>query len=424
MNNIKLDEKLLDEIHHLLEDNYNFVKENYNGKENQLLIDKALVDAMLEVLGETPNPKDTLKEIIRELFELNQRDIVIYKNGNIFIKEIDESLKTVESLNDKKNDDVRFNGFNEEDLKAFYHEFLYDELSKNFIKNIAKEFVDKYIIKRKISNEEYEAKVFAYVKILYYKKLIQIYENKSDFFMGFAGFLFRNTFSKFFEAVADLLLKEVSRNNKIVIDFLEYYSMDTIVVGGVKYKVPAIRSNNGMKWRAISMLNIVKPYFNSKAEAQRIRTELKELNEEKKKYYDFNGRDPIDNIKYYTTLIKKEEEIIKLKEERITKLEISLRDIKEEDEKHIAIVDIRNLKEDISSAKKQIETYKKAIVPKEIELKYKKIIERIDDLTKKLYSKEKIIAQNEKPYNTIKKALVKALISKKKELPSANKSFT
>ena len=125
---------------------------------------------------------------------------------------------------------------------------------------MAQDFVQTYLIRKKILNEEYEKYVFSYIHTTTFENLTKIYDNNDAFFMGFAGYIFRIHFKEVFQYVSELILDQIAISNKHLIEFLNYYSQDILLIQNIKYKIPHIEADNGLRWTVPSMLSIVKIY--------------------------------------------------------------------------------------------------------------------------------------------------------------------
>jgi hypothetical protein len=296
---IKINEQVLDAFVELIENNEAYVLYDYKGKENQILLQAPLVTLITTFIDKNLTAseyalKDLIKAYIRAAFELHNNAVVINKNSNIFIKIIDESVQKKVAEKDKNTVKNRYNGINEEELKSFYEEFFAQDENKNFFAEIAKEFVHKYFIVKKIDNEEYEKNVFSYIQAITLANLVKIYDNEDGFFLGFAGYIFRIHFKEVFALISELLLDEVAISNRYMMDFLNYYSQDILVIKGVKYKIPHIEANNGLRWTVPSMLSIVKIYTKAKNSILTLKKEKNQYQKRVQKFY-VNGLSPIKN---------------------------------------------------------------------------------------------------------------------------------
>ncbi|PIW53158.1 MAG: hypothetical protein COW17_04250 [Sulfurimonas sp. CG12_big_fil_rev_8_21_14_0_65_36_1453] len=347
--------------------NEHLIAFDYNDKEDQIL----LVTELREVLFTLTEDKDLIKSAVREALELKSSDIVIIKTESIFIKIFDDSKRhrvTQEEQNTVAN---RYNGIDEDELISFYNDFFKKEENGNFFFSVAEQFVTTYLLEQHIDNATYEKYVFPSIQTIITKKLMEKLDNNSDFFNGFSGYIFRIHFKEVFGHIADLMLKEVARSNQYINEFIKYYSQNVIAVGGVKYKVPSLGAENGLKWNIISILSIVKIYVKIDISIQKLK--------------DDKCRDALD-------LAKESNERKELTKE--------INDLKQE------LQELRDKKTELTS-----KLLNKHTIAKYMELE--KELERIIRLVK---SEEKMLENNKAAYLSIRSALVKALTSKKQKL--------
>ena len=418
--NIKINEQILDAFVELIEKNENFVLYDYKGKENQILLKESLVILISDFLDKNLqrskyDTKELIKAYIRAAFELSDNTVVINKNGNIFIKIIDESVQKKVDEKDKNTVKNRYNGVKEEELKAFYDEFFADEENKDFFYEIAKEFVHKYFIVKKISNDEYEKNVFSYIHTITLEKLVAMYDNEDGFFLGFAGYVFRIHFKEVFAYISELILDEIAISNRYMMDFLNYYSQDILVVKGVKYKIPHIEADNGLRWTVPSMLSIVKIYTKAKNTILTLKKERNEYQKRVQKFY-VNGLSPVKN----NELLLSEKASIEIETEHTVRSINILNDkldiTKDAEKKALLKEELAREEETLKQLKeKKQETLQKVVKQNGLS-EYVALQKELDTLTRKLQREKKILKQNEVAYNSIKSSLVKALISKRSVL--------
>ena len=418
--NIKINEQILDAFVELIEENENFVLYDYKGKENQILLKESLVILISDFLDKKLQKskydiKELIKAYIRAAFELSDNTVVINKNGNIFIKIIDESVQKKVDEKDKNTVKNRYNGVKEEELKAFYDEFFADEENKDFFYEIAKEFVHKYFIIKKISNDEYEKNVFSYIHAITLEKLVAMYDNEDGFFLGFAGYIFRIHFKEVFAYISELILDEIAISNRYMMDFLNYYSQDILVVKGVKYKIPHIEADNGLRWTVPSMLSIVKIYTKAKNSILTLKKERSEYQKRVQKFY-VNGLSPVKN----NELLLSEKASIEIETEHTVRSINILNDkldmTKDPKKKVLLKEELAREEETLKQLKeKKQETLQKVVKQNGLS-EYVALQKDLDTLTRKLQREKKILKQNEIAYNSIKSSLVKALISKRSVL--------
>jgi len=415
---IEINEHILDDFIELLENQEEDIIYDYKGKSNQILIKSSLVKHIVHFIKKQ-NSKESLSDLvkayIRAAFELTNNSVVISKNGHIFIKIIDETVKKQVAEEEKNTVKNRYNGIEEEELESFYKEFFEDEENKNFFFHVAQEFFKKYFIERKISNDEYEKKAFSFIHNITLQKLIEIYDEEDDFFVGFAGYIFRLHFKEVFSYIAEMILDEFALSNQYILDFLNYYAQDVLVIQGEKYKVPHIEAENGLRWTVPSMLSIVKIYTKAKNNISLLKRERQELQQKVQKFY-INGLSPVKS----NELLKAEKTSLEIQIDelvrKIHKLKDRLETVKNDERKKILREDIFTKQEQLNSLRKQKEKVIKNIVKKNNLFQYLELQKELDTITRKLQREKKILKQNEEAYNSIKTSLVKALISKKSKL--------
>jgi hypothetical protein len=414
-------ELLVDKIIDIIDENEDLIFEEYNGKEDQILLDKKLVEKIKkEIQKHITDEKllvNMLKLAIREAFELEERDIVVEKKGYIFIKLVSELQQQIPQGR-KSSQEARYNGFDEKELIAFYNEFCNDEGVKKLIDQVSHEFVQQYIIEEKLSNEIYEKKVFAIIKQLFFKHLQEIYENDDEFMMGFAGYIFRINFEQVFLDIASYLLEYLASGDKTVKEFLEYYSHEVIIVGGEKYAVPQITSYRGHKWKVVSILSIVRVYFSALQSIREIKIKMQQF-EKIVKQYEIQGRSPLqqqqlikEKLQELTTQIN--ENIHKIEQLYDTILDGKITNEKKQELKR----KVNFLKNETDKLQGEKKRYEELIVPQNVILKYQQNQRELDALKRELNNKTRLLEQNQKAYDEIRHSLMKALIQKKKKLPS------
>ncbi len=413
-------ERISEELETLIDTNEKLVYENYNDKEDQILIDKKLTEEMLakiaSFVADENLQKETLKKVLRELFELQPQDLLILKDGYIFIKLVSELEQNIPQGR-KSSHEARYNGYDEKELIEFYNDFFTPQEVDTLIKEVAQEFVKRFIIKKHISNEEYEKRVFAHIKNLFYEKLVKRFENDDEFLMGFAGYIFRINFEKLFIYLAEELLEKMAKGDQRVIDFLQYYSHDVIIQNGVKYAVPSIESPAGHKWKNVSILSIVRVYVNTKENIARLKHQIEKLQKKAKEFYTQDGKSPLELQKYIkeATLhlnneINEHTKIIQNYQELLQNPALSTV------ERHETNKKITLEKNEIQRLSEQKKNLSQISVPEHMVLQYQKNQRELDSLKRELINKLRVLEQNQKSYEEIKHALVKALIKKKRKI--------
>lgn len=410
-------EKHIDVIVNYILDNEELVIYDYNGKTNQILITKKLVLGVDKILSEitdvNEDPTTLLKYAIRKSFELSMRDLVIRKNGNIFIKLLSEVSQVEIQEEDKGTIANRYEGIAIEELEAFNEEFFADKGNKYFFANIAKEFVQTYFIENKIGNVNYEKNVFSNIKSIVVAHLIAMYDNSDGFFDGFAGYIFRIHFKEVFEYIADIILDEISMSNGYMMEFLKYYSSDILVINNIKYRVPNIEAKNGLRWSAVSMLSIAKIYTKSTKTIKEILKKIKILDEEASIFLV----DDLTPLEQHSQFLRDtndlNEELDELKQQLSIYVD-SYNIVSNEEERKALKSDMIKLKEFIQEVRDE-KSALKPVKSSKIQA-YTKIKKEYDSMQRYLNREKKLIAQNRDSYLSMRDSLVVALTSKKQPI--------
>ena len=411
--------KQLDSIVKIIEINEEYVVYDYRGKENQILITKELIEKLNSAINKfnenSLDSKEILKFVLRDAFELNESDLVLSKNGNIFIKLFNKVRRNSLQEQDRGTIASRYEGFEEEELESFYEEFFLDGTQKTFFLKVAKEFIKRYFLEQKISNTLYEKNVFGYIQAIVYEKLVAMYDNSDGFFNGFAGYMFRIHFKETFEYIADLILDEIANSNTYVMEFLNYYSSDVIVIKSVRYRVPNIEAESGLRWTGVSMLSIAKIYSKSRALIEEIVKESELLRKEIHALYI----DDVSPLEYQTICVKERQELENEQADIMKKLNRytdSLDYSKSEEEKTTLKLKIKEIKEILVEIREDRQNLAKKMVKQNIIRQYSELQKRLDSLTRQLKREKRLITQNRDAYISMRDSLVKALISKKQTI--------
>jgi len=406
----------LEALIEIIDKNEDLIEYNYNDKEDLICLKKELTLELTHFVNninnEEINKKELLKYAIREAFELESSDIIIIKNSQIFIKLFDES--NVKKVSDEERGTIasRYNGLDEDELKSFYNNFFLKEQNKNFFYLVAEQFVDTYMLDKKIDNLTYEKYAFTLIQSIVSEHLINTFDRNDDFFKGFSGYVFRIHFKEVFSHIANLILSELSASNRYIMDFLKYYSLNIVVLDGQKYRVPEIEASNGLKWNVASMMSIVKIYIKTEISLETIKEKKEELEEAISEYY-INSLSPIEyNSKLSKDIEKISQNIVYLTK-RLNIYTDSLDSSKNKDGAEGLKSEVRELQQEIESNKDEKNKLMSRMATKSQILKYNNIKREIDALKRQERRDEKILSQNKSAYLSIRNSLVKALTSKK-----------
>lgn len=297
-------------------------------------------------------------------------------------------------------------------ITLFVDENFTKEEIEDFLSDIALVFVEKYFLNNTLSNFQYEKDVFKILNNLIKKELLEIFKNEEELYEGLSLHFFKKYFKLLFSLISELLLKELAYSNHNIVEFLKYYSLNTIVIDTIKYKVPQIKEKDGPRWNVTSMLGILKVYIKAKDYVDKIQIQTHQTNKKLQTYY-IDGLSPIqhnENIAKESKIL--EQKIIsnasqinilrdslnlEVNEEKILKIKIQLQNAKD------TRLELREIKANFVKLKiKQIKL-----------MQYNELIKTMESYQRNTKDKYIILKKNQDSYNSLKNSLVIALISKK-----------
>ncbi len=407
------------EIVAILENNEELIEYDYKGNENQISITKKLRDRIYDLLATMGikgiQAKDAIKASVREAFELEDSDIIVVREQQIFIKLLD-NIKINNVDEEEKNTIAnRYNGIDDKELIEFYNQYFTPDESKSFFQDIAQQYVQIYFLDKKIDNESYEKSVFSSIQEIILKELQDSFDDKEQFFIGFSGYVFRKHFKEVFGYISDLILIEVARSNVYIINFLKYYSLNIIAIDGMKYQVPALIAENGNRWNAISITAIARVYVKLKSSIKELKLDIEEIENDIDEVYIGE----LSPVEYKNKLMKKQmlitDKLNKI-EDKIDACKDALELIK--DDKQYAQIHQQMKKLKIEYAKQRDEkaTIMSKIPTADVIKRYNYLENEITYKMRQLNSDEIVLEKNEKSYSSLKQALSKVLTSKKYQL--------
>lgn len=401
----------------IINSNENLITCGYKNKDDLTRISKKLLDKINTSLKDMVEEKkrETIKKGVRKALGLNRNDIVFFKNGYIFIKLFDMSKIKKITESEKGTIASRYNGLDEKELESFYKNFCSIKESNNFYHDVAKKFVDTYMLDKKIDNETYEKYVFQFIQSLINEHLVSTFDRNDIFFKGFSGYVFRIHFQEVFGYIANFILFEVSKSNKYMIEFLNYYSLDIIVNEGKKYKIPEIKAESGLKWNVVSMMSIVKIYTKAIVSIETLEAKKESLNNKISEFY-VGDVSPIEhNAKITKEIENMAQEFFycsRKQDAYYDTLQITHNENKREELKN----DIKAIKSELQVLTNKKKKLTEKLVTQTDLNKYINIQKEIDSINRQQKRDEKILSQNQDAYLSIKNSLIKALISKKQLL--------
>ncbi|WP_415398162.1 hypothetical protein [Sulfurimonas sp. CS5] len=384
-------------------------------KNNQIIImSNGLKSAICALIEENNNKnfdeKDVIKLAVRKALELKKNDVVVIKKQHIFIKIFNKI-----STNEYNKEERRFNGIDKQELEVFYNKHFSKESSRKFFMIIVKKFVELHFEEQRIDNNIYEKNVYVYIQKIIVEELVVKFDNPVEFLKGFSGYIFRIHFNSVFDSIAEYMLNEISMSNEYMVDFLKYYSLNIVIVDGMKYKVPELETDGGLKWNVISMLSIAKIYIRTRASVIKLQKEIHTLDEQIVALF-IGKLSPTEYNNDYNKKKQKLTDELRYKNEKLEDLLDEVHRIKNNELKEPIKKEIEVAKKAIITIKKTLEQLATKEIKRNVIDKHLKLEREIESLRRGLKSQEKILTQNKKSFLSIKTSLVKALISKKQRM--------
>ena len=408
------------EILTIINKNKHNIQRNYNFRDDQILVEKPLIDKILVVLKKpyykTMDKVQLIKTIIKDILKLKNNDLMMVKQGSIFVKIFDETKRKKITKKELNTEASRYNGIPEEDLESFYNEYFAKEDLEYLFDTVSNKFVKKYFMKGRIKNTDYEKNVFGIIQKLILKELQNDFDCDEDFYIGFSGFIFRKHFKTTFEYIADYMLKEAAQNNRYILEFLDYYSNNIIVFEGRKYQVPNLEAENGLRWHVLSMVARIKPYIMAQEYINESKVIIENIDKKIEALY-IDGISPIDYNEKNIEIAKEIKEEIKECDEDIEKIHDLLHTLNAKDgmeKKKLELEDeLTEIREEKIELKEELITVRKEIIEKKTIKKYEKLTQEKKILKNNIYVRSKVIKQSRESYLDIRDSLTKALMSKK-----------
>lgn len=412
--------KNITKIINIIEEHPDSVLQEYHGKKDQIYIEHTLRDQICDytksITDEKVNAKELVRFSVRQALSLKDQDLIMLKSDCIFVKLCDTSKRhkvTQEELNTIAN---RYNGLTEEEMITFNREHFSNKPLKEiktFFLVTAKLFIEKYFLKYNINNFDYEKRVFPYVLDIITKQLINKFDNCEEFFKGFAGYLFRMHFEEVFSNIAELILIEIANSNENMIDFLKYYSLDIIVIEGKKYRVPNLETDGELRWNVSTMLSIVKIYIRTMQQIKELQSSIDDK-DTRIISLSIDGLTPLEYNEKITLDIKKHTEVLLYHQEKLDRVYDSLKLTKSPESKQELQDAIRVIKKQIQGLQKEKSALLQKVVTRFDLNNFIQLDKEVNSLQRTLAKEKKILEQNRDSFLSIKNALVKALISKKR----------
>jgi len=418
--------KYLQNIVKIIQDNKKAIIYPYKGQTDQIAITGSIrrkINLEINDIDEAVNKKELIKYAIRQALELGKRDVVVQFKRKYLVK-----LFTVNKVLAQHNKELkkregvanRYNGYTEKEIKENYNLIFQGDMTvDDFFQPILKRIFLDELNFSEIDNHYYEEKS---LKILH-NAIAQELENylslEDDFLFGLAGYILREHFYKVHEIIAIELLEKVFFENENANNFLHYFTGQTRIKNGKKYKIPSLETADGKQWNLTVVLGLSGQWINTKLKIQEHKNKLLEL-EQKIKNSEGKYSFIVIEIKKLNKVIKStEQKLTSIKEknvERYKKISDLVVDGKALNSEEIQLkseiknseLEIKELEKTIIDSKKRVTEFKTSTA----ELKYynhlhREMVHKIDALTSNLNS-------NMDKVKLILDSLTKALMSRTK----------
>lgn len=296
----------------------------------------------------------------------------------------------------------------------FYDKNFTEKEIEIFLLNIAQTFIQKYFINTTITNQYYEKHVYSILNKFITSKLLKYFTNKPELCAELSLYILKKHFNSIFISISELLLKEVAYSNQNVINFLQYYSLDIIVIEKVKYKVPQVKEN-GYKWNTASILGTLTLYVKAQDYINSIETKTTQLEEDLLKF-NINSLSPIEHNKSLKVKSNAIEENILINSKRINILRDSL-NLEKNDKARLKLSE--ELDEELDKRLLLKESKSKLVKQKVKALRldaYNDLLKQIEALHHKTKAEYQVLEKNKDAYESMKNSLLYLLTSKKKAI--------
>ena len=299
-------------------------------------------------------------------------------------------------------------------LETFYKQNYSKKVITQLLITTTDTLIQLYFTDKIVSNETYEKDIFKIIKKLIIKNLPTNTQD-GEFNILLSVYIFKLHFKNVFTYLSEYLMQEVAYSNIGIINFLKYYSLDTILIDKMKYKVPQIKEDNGPRWNVTSMLSILKTYIKTQNQLKTIQESIESINLNIASYY-IEGLSPLEHNEIIEKKYETLEHEINKNASHITIIHDSLSILSKADDINKANKELDIAQENRMHLRDKKSQLTKSKVKQVKMLEYHNLLKQLDILERGSKPKEKIIEQNYDSYLSIKNALIKALISKKQAL--------
>lgn len=400
----------------LIDDNEDLVDFEHKGIKDLTVIQGRLFDDIIstaEKLESDVDKKSFIKKAVREVYQLNEKDLVIIKQKQIVIKVL-ENIQRNEVNDSQPSITNRFNGFHEEDIEKIYENYFDSASLNRFIKKISNNVFNYLFIRKQITNDFYENNIYSIIQNHIANELTEIEDKNAEFKKGFSGYIFRVNFVDVFSHIADKMLEAISYRDEYMTSWIKYYNGQVIIKRGKRFEAPSIINNSGQKYNPSAIFGTIAMWFKTRDKLNMLKKRLSDVDKNLEKL----RIDNLSPLEYKEELLQERkylENYISEANERIKELLDKRVLTKDQNEVYDINDEIQELRLDIKEDRAELEDINFHVMDIDT-ISAKRLEEDKTRLEKDVSREEKALNQNFKVYQSVQSALVKALTSKRKPI--------
>lgn len=217
------------------------------GREDLTTVNREGFLAIVErALGEHPDKSlfaDLVKNGVRAVFKLGERDAVIFFNDKIFIRNFDARSGA--------NREHRFNGYPAKEMEELAEEIGIDY--RKIASGIVKRLLEGEMDLNRIDNLSFHKN---YIRLFQegYEKVLKEYVAEKDLRTGLVNYVLRENFPDMVLGVAERLVQLAGKNQVNAKKLLNFYDGKEMIHGLKKVKKPEILAE-GQSWNFSAIYN-------------------------------------------------------------------------------------------------------------------------------------------------------------------------
>ena len=414
--------KHLENILKIINNNKKYIQNPYENQKNQIaILGKIRREINREVVDteESVNINELIKYAIRTALKLSNRDVIVQLKRKYIIK-----LAKKEDSSKIQVKDNEFNGYTNEQIEETYKEIFENNESnvEYFINKVMKKVLQRKLNFRVIDNSYYEEKALNIIYTAMSKELHNYISLDNDYILGVAAFILKKNFYKIHEIMAIELIECIYEKDKNANKFLLYFDGKLILKDNKKYQVPALKTEDNVKWNNNNLISICVLWMNVKKKKKKIEEELADVNakiEESSKVLS-HGNPEKDAQKKILERITKELEEAQKKHEELEK------QLQQSTKSNIDSDDYAILKSEVSASHDNILFLQKEICDAKNSIKQignnclstysnlEILVEKRKELLAAIQTQNKDINLKSSQINPILKTIIQALATRQK----------